>query len=196
MSPAHNERHHHHGCFLFLCFVGFLVVATTFSYTFFTCYDAEKTILKTKNELLIECALLCDTVPKFSIMASRYEMSLFYTNNKAKRARKDFYRKKSIADKAVAYYTLEDSLRIIASKLKNNRLAVKDVRWDDATKDLRNITNRVFAAQTNYAAAVKVYNKTLKGKMRELWLKVLDFEPAEQFEKPVLNTNQPKNSTK
>jgi hypothetical protein len=185
MSPPPSERHHHYGCFLFLCSIGFLAVVASFGYTYFTCYDAEKNLLRQREDLLVECDHLCDTVPKFSILATKYDMALFNTVNRVKRARKNFYLHRSMADKAVAYYTLENALAVVATTLKDNRLAVKDSRWNDVTKDLRNITNRVNVAQASYSAAVQAYNATLTGEMRKIWLKVLDFKPAEEFEKPI-----------
>lgn len=196
MSAAHKERHHHYGCILFFCTIIVLAIVSSFGYTYFTCYDAEKKVIRQRRELLIECDKLCDTVPKFSILATKYDMALFNTVNKAKIARKKFYVQRPMTEKADAYYTLEDALARIASTLEGNQLATRDKRWNEVTKDLRNITNRVNKAQTNYIRAVQVYNATLKGDMREMWLKVLDFKPADPFLKPAHLIQQPVNSTK
>jgi hypothetical protein len=195
MSAAHKGRHHHYGYILFFCTIIVLGIVSSFGYTYFTCYDAEKKLITCRIELLGECKKLCDTVPKFSILATKYDMALYNTVNKAKIARKNFYVRRPMPEKADAYYTLEDALARIASTLEDNRLATRDKRWSDVTKDLRNITNRVNIAQTNYTWAVHVYNATLKGDMRELWLNVLDFKPADPFMKPAHLMKQPGNAT-
>jgi len=194
MSPAPANHHHHYGCFLFLCIIGFLVVVASFCYTYFTCFESEKSVIRDRDDLIVECKRLCDTVPKFSILATKYDMALFYTLNKAKRARKQFYLTSSIPKKADAYYTLEASLATIATTLKDNRLAIKDSRWLDVTKDLRNITNRVSKAQVTYTTSARAYNATLTGELRKMWLKVLDFKPADEFVKPAHLIKQPKNT--
>ncbi len=183
-----NPYGKHHGCSLLLAFLTVLILASSFSITYFSCYDAEKKVLQRRRDLLSECSRLCDLLPKFSILVIKYEPASYYAVTRAKIARQQFYLQPGLTHKAENYFAIQTELTGMARKLKINQLALRDGSWHDTISNFRNITNRVVGVMTNYNNSAVFYNNTMKGRMQELWLRVLDFKEAPLFSQPASPT--------